>query len=74
MHYGEFEMKASQFIDEEKLITRAIDILVTELGPIETGRFMSLPRKERIESVKRHRQWQSELDKDEFFNRVFGKD
>lgn len=67
-------MKASQFIDEEKLITRAIDILVTELGPIETGRFMSLPRKERIESVKRHRQWQSELDKDEFFNRVFGKD
>ena len=34
-----------------------------KLGPVETNRFLSLPAKKRIESVKRHRSWQSKLDK-----------
>ena len=65
-------MKASVFTDEEQLITKAVDVLVKELGPVEAGRFLTLPRKKRVESVKRHRQWQVQLQKAEFFDRVFG--
>ena len=64
-------MKARLFIDEERLIERAIDVLVKELGPVEASRFLSLPKKKRLESVKRHRQWQAKLKREEFFNRVF---
>ncbi len=65
-------MKESQYRSEEQLIKEAIDILVEKLGPVETSRFLSLPVKKRIESLKRHCAWQSELDKDNFFNDVFG--
>jgi hypothetical protein len=61
-----------KYLDEEKVIRRGIDALVKELGPIETIRFLNIPRTKRIESVKRHRQWQKTLDKDEFFAEVFG--
>ena len=65
-------MKARIFTDEEKLITKAVDVLVKELGPVEASRFLTLPRKRRTESVKRHRQWQAKLQKADFFGRVFG--
>lgn len=65
-------MKASVFTDEEQLITKAVDVLVKELGPVEAGRFLALPRKKRVDSVKRHRQWQARLQQSEFFDRVFG--
>ena len=65
-------MKASVFTDEDQLITKAVDVLVKELGPVEASRFLTLSKKKRIDSVKRHRQWQAQLQKDEFFDRVFG--
>jgi hypothetical protein len=65
-------VKASVFTDEEQLITKAVEVLVRELGPVEASRFLTLPRKKRMESVKRHRQWQTQLQQDEFFDRVFG--
>ena len=65
-------MKATIFIDEEKLITKAVNVLVKELGPVEASRFLALPKKKRMESVKRHRQWQAQLQPAEFFDRVFG--
>jgi hypothetical protein len=65
-------MKASVFTDEEQLITKAVDVLVKELGPVEASRFLTLPRKKRVDSVKRHRQWQLQLQQSEFFDRVFG--
>jgi hypothetical protein len=64
-------VKASFFTDEEQLITKAVDVLVKELGPVEACRFLALPKKKRVESVKRHRQWQAQLRPDEFFDRVF---
>jgi len=67
-------MKASIFKDEDQLITKAIDILLEELGPVEAGRFLSLRNKKRIESVTRHRKWQTTLNREEFFNRVFSQD
>jgi hypothetical protein len=65
-------VKASVFTDEEQLITKAVEVLVKELGPVEASRFLALPRKKRVESVKRHRQWQAQLQQEEFFDRVFG--
>jgi len=35
-------------------------------------RFMNLPRERRLESVRRHQEWQKLLDKDRFFDEVFG--
>ena len=65
-------MKARALTDEEQLITKAVDVLVKELGPVEAGRFLALPKKRRMESVKRHRQWQSQLQREQFLDRVFG--
>jgi len=64
-------MKESVFIDEEQLVAKAVDVLVRELGPVEASRFLSLPKNKRIESVERHHQWQLQLDKEEFFNKLF---
>ena len=64
-------MKQSQFLSEEALIQRAIEVLMETLGPVETIRFLSLPVKKRTESVRRHRAWQSQLKKEPFFNEVF---
>ncbi len=66
-------MKASIFTDEEQLITKAVEILMKELGPVEASRFLTLPKKRRTDSVKRHRQWQARLHQKELFNRVFGE-
>ncbi len=64
-------MKTRTFIDEDQLITQATRILFDGLGPVEAGRFLSLPCKRRTESIQRHREWQSALDKDAFFDEVF---
>ncbi len=64
-------MKSSQFLSEETLIQRAIEVLMETLGPVEAARFLSLPVQKRIESVKRHWEWQSHLEKEQFFNEVF---
>jgi hypothetical protein len=65
-------MKSKTSMDEERLVSKAVDVLMKELGPVEAGRFFSLPRKRRIESVKRHRQWQGQLRREQFFDTVFG--
>lgn len=66
-------MKKSVLMEEEKLVEVAIDALLDRLGPVETNRFLTLPRKKRMESVKRHRQWQQQLDKDAFFDKIFAE-
>ena len=66
-------MKKTKYIEEEKLIKKATELLVNELGPLEAIRFMTLPRKKRIHSLKRHKDWQNKLDKDLFFDKVFGE-
>jgi hypothetical protein len=42
------------------------------LGPVEMIRFLTLPRQRRLDAVTRHHQWQADLDKDRFFDQVFG--
>ncbi len=67
-------MKKTKYMDEEKIISKAINALYKELGPVETIRFLTLPKSKRLESVKRHREWQKTLDKDLFFDEVFAKE
>jgi hypothetical protein len=66
-------MRPERYMDENMLIKKSIEILINNLGPIETIRFLNLPRKKRIESVKRHREWQKMLDKEKFFKEIFGE-
>ena len=66
-------MRPIKYLDEEFIIKKAIDTLMKELGPAETVRFITMPRKKRMESVRRHREWQKYLDKDQFFQEVFAK-
>jgi hypothetical protein len=64
-------MKQGKFLSDEQLVEQAIDVLMDKLGPIETMRFLSLPAKKRVDSVKRHHKWQATLDKERFFDEVF---
>lgn len=64
-------MRIEKYMDEEAVIRKGVEVLIRELGPVEALRFMNLPKKKRLESVKRHREWQRLLDKDSFFNEIF---
>ena len=65
-------MKAQVYLPEDKMIRRGLEALMAALGPVETVRFLTLPRQRRLESVRRHRQWQASLDQEQFFDQVFG--
>ena len=60
-----------RYLEEEILIKKAIEVLMKELGPVEAMRFVNMPRKKRLESVRRHRGWQKLLNKEQFFKGVF---
>ena len=60
-------------MNEDTLIRKSIEVLMEKIGPVEAIRFINIPRKKRIESVRRHRQWQKMLDKNKFFDEIFGK-
>ncbi len=64
-------MRAVRYMDENTLIKRSIEVLMEKIGPVETIRFINIPRGKRIESVKRHRKWQKMLDKDKFLDEIF---
>ena len=66
-------MKSNKYMDEKTVIEKATKVLIKELGPVEAIRFINIPRKKRVESVKRHREWQKLLDKDPFFDQIFSK-
>jgi hypothetical protein len=64
-------MKTSTFINEDKLINDAVNTLLNRFGPVETNRFFAMMKRRSVDSVKRHRLWQSKLKKATFFNSVF---
>ena len=66
-------MKPGYYIEENELLEKAIKALMEKLGPLETFRFLSLPHKKRMESIKRHHQWQAQLDKTKFLDEVFSQ-
>lgn len=66
-------MSIEAVMSEEKLIRRATDALIDNLGIMETTRFLTIKHQGRLDSVERHRLWQSGLDKDEFFDEIFNR-
>ena len=66
-------MKTVKYMDEEAVIKKGMEALIKELGPMEAIRFMTIPKKKRMESVKRHRVWQKALEKEKFFNEIFAQ-
>jgi len=60
-------------MDEEMVIKKAMKVLIRELGPVEAIRFINIPKKRRIDSIRRHREWQKLLDKARFFDEVFAE-
>jgi len=66
-------MRSVKYMSEEIVIRKAMEVLIKELGPVEAIRFINMPKRKRVESVRRHREWQKLLDKDRFFNEAFGR-
>ena len=64
-------MKATKTVPDNDLMKKGVEILFRELGNVDAIRFLSIPREKRVESVKRHRDWQQTLDKDTFFDEIF---
>ncbi|MBN2402153.1 MAG: hypothetical protein JXN64_07115 [Spirochaetes bacterium] len=64
-------MKEVKYLNEEDIIIKGVNVLLKELGPVETGRFLNIQRQKRLESIKRHKEWQKKLKKDEFLKEVF---
>ncbi|MBI3193581.1 MAG: hypothetical protein HYZ34_03815 [Ignavibacteriae bacterium] len=65
-------MKIHTYLPEEQLFEKAVTLLIDKLGPAETRRFLSITKPKRMESVKRHRLWQSNLDEEKFLEEMFG--
>ncbi|CAD6491155.1 MAG: hypothetical protein ANIMEMIM_00174 [Candidatus Argoarchaeum ethanivorans] len=66
-------MKNIKYMNEEVVIKKAIEVLIKELGPVEAIRFINIPKRKRMESIKRHRKWQQMLDKSMFFDDIFAE-
>ncbi len=64
-------MRAIKYMDEDVVIKRGMEALLKELG--QAIRFVNLPSEKRVESVKRHRDWQTLLDKEQFIDDVYAK-
>ena len=60
-----------KYMSEDVVIKKAIEALIEELGPVEAIRFINIPKRKRMESIKRHRKWQNMLDKSMFFDELF---
>jgi len=62
-----------KYMNEEVVIKKAIEVLIKELGPVEAIRFINIPHRKRMESIKRHRKWQKTLDQSMFFDEIFAE-
>jgi hypothetical protein len=60
------------YLPEDEMIQRAMKALFAALGPVEATRFLTMPQRQRLDSVARHQQWQAKLDSQQFFDQVFG--
>ncbi|MCX7047704.1 MAG: hypothetical protein NTX50_19740 [Candidatus Sumerlaeota bacterium] len=64
-------MKSATLMNEDKLVEKAVNLLMQNFGPVETTRFLALRPLKRLDSVALHRVRQAKWDKDEFFSKVF---
>ncbi|MBI5181009.1 MAG: hypothetical protein HZA05_06365 [Nitrospirae bacterium] len=66
-------MKTVKYMDEDIVIKKALDALIKALGPVEAIRFINIPKKKRMDSIRRHKEWQKLLNKTKFFDEVFAE-
>ena len=59
-------MSIETVMTEEQLIRQATDALIENLGIMEATRFLTIKRQGHLDSVERHRLWQSRLEKRNF--------
>ncbi|WP_291322552.1 hypothetical protein [Desulfonatronospira sp.] len=67
-------MTLTKEIPDRELIIKGTEVLYKELGYVDTIRFLSMPRDQRVESVERHRKWQESLDMKAFYDEAFKRD
>ena len=67
-------MTMSRYMKDQELIEKGTKALFKELGYSDAIRFLAVPRESREETVQRHRQWQHGLNKDAFFQALFGSE
>ncbi len=65
-------MNTQTYLPEDTVIRRGLEALMAALGPVETARFLNLPRSRYADYVQWHQQWQARLDPQHFFDEVFG--
>ncbi len=66
-------MKVNTVLSEEQLIRQAMDILIEKLGILNATRFLALKQQNKLDAVARHQEWQAHLNKDQFFQQIFGE-
>ena len=67
-------MTLTKEIPDRELIIKGTEVLYKELGYVDTIRFLSMSRGQRVESVERHRKWQESLDMKVFYDEAFKSD
>ena len=55
-------MSEHSVMNEEKLIEKAVQLLVREFGSAEASHFLAIPQHKRNDSLERHQAWQNGLD------------
>lgn len=65
-------MSTQTYLPEEVVVRRGLQALMDALGPVETARFLNLPRSRFADYVQWHREWQKGLNPQHFFDEVFG--
>ena len=63
-------MKTGVIGEDEQLVEKAVDVLFDKLGPVDAARFLAIPKKRRMEPVKRHRLWQAQLNRKAFLEKI----
>jgi hypothetical protein len=64
-------MSVQTYLPEETMIQRGLEALMRTLGPVETARFLNLPRERYGDYTEWHRRWQAGLAPEQFFDEVF---
>ena len=64
-------MNVMKVENDNDLIEKAIKILDDKFGHINTMRFISLAINKRVDSVSRHRNYEKQLNKEDYFQCVF---
>lgn len=65
-------MSTQTYLPEDTVIRRGLEALMAALGPVETARFLNLPRSRNADYVQWHQQWQAHLNPQQFLDEVFG--